>query len=163
MFLVPILSWSDSRGNSNLLSLLWVLETACFNRTLPLFYPLLSLSPIHVNQTLKHLERTSSLSPSLSHRRLYLPSRNLGSSLPMSTSSAALLGAAVMQEAISCLAGRQWRALGCSQPPECPPAAGRGWGRMYVKAGESVQCKHASEHKAGRGCTDTKMGYIIIP
>lgn len=130
-------SWPDSRRDSSLLSLLWPVETACFNRTLPLFSPS-SLPPIHVNYTGKHLESTSLLSPSLSHRREYLPSRNLGSSLPMSTSFAALLRAAVMEEAISCPAGRQWRALGCSRPPSCPPAAGRGWGRKNVKARESA-------------------------
>lgn len=125
-------SWPDSRRDSNLFSLLWLLETVCFNTTLPLFSPS-PFSPIHVNHTGKHLESTSLLSHSLSHRRAYLPGRNLGSSLPMSTSFAALLHAA-----ISCPAGRQQRTLGCSQPSACPPAAGRSWGRTNVKAGESV-------------------------
>lgn len=128
-------SWQDSRRDSNLLSLLWPLETTCFNGILPLL-SLSSLSPMHVNHTWKHLESTSFLSPSLSHRSVYPPSRNLGSSLPMSTSFAALLCAAVMEEAISCPAGRRWRALGCSWPQE--QAGAGGWGRTNVKAGESV-------------------------
>lgn len=115
-----------------------------------------SLSPIHVNHIWKHLESTSFLSPSLSHRRAYLPSRNLGSSLPMSTSFAALLRAAVMEEAISCPAGRRWRALGCSQPQQ--QAGAGGWGRTNVKAGESVGLQTCIRSQSSRRMHGYKNG-----
>lgn len=93
-------------------------------RTLQLFLPS-SLSPISVKNTGKHLESNSLRSPSLSHRRLYLPTGNVGRRLPMNASFAALQCAAFTEEAISCPAGRRRRALGISQPPACQQAAGR--------------------------------------